>query len=240
MIIKPPTSSGWRSSRPPTQSGLVSSWPAAIHGDTASGGLVLEVKASGGVVLEVGATAGVVHEVGATPAVVHDVGATAAVVLRWQNNLEVWLVELPRLETSYYWNCLHAPNSFFTGLVPATLSVDVVPHHGVICQFTKLFEKGYFNCCKIEILVKTALHFFSRFLKWTDKLKGTIHLSASVGRFFSACKFLYWNFVDSKCSFALLALKVKITSHHNWTQSQNKNRFHFALPIILNTYIWKK
>ena len=48
-------------------------------------------------------------------------------------------------------------SSFFTGLVPATLSVDVVPHHGVICQFTKLFEKGYFNCCKIEILVKTAL-----------------------------------------------------------------------------------
>ena len=66
-------------------------------------------------------------------------------------------MELPRLETSYYWNCLHALNSFFTGLVPATLSVDVVPHHGVICQFTKLFEKGYFNCCKIEILVKTAL-----------------------------------------------------------------------------------
>ena len=67
--------------KPPTPSGLASSRPAAIHGDTASGGLVLEVKASGGVVLEVGATAGVVHEVGATAAVVHDVGATAAVVL---------------------------------------------------------------------------------------------------------------------------------------------------------------
>lgn len=90
--------------------------------------------------------------------------------LRWQNTLEVWLVELPRLETSYYWNCLHAPNSFFTGLVPATLSVDVVPHHGVICQFTKLFEKGYFNCCKIEILVKTALKDWTFFLDFWNEL----------------------------------------------------------------------
>ena len=61
----------------PTSSGLASSRPAAIHGDTASGGLVLEVKASGGIVLEVGATAAVVHDVGATAAVVLEVGASA-------------------------------------------------------------------------------------------------------------------------------------------------------------------